>query len=350
MLTGSYGACAIIIYGMHGSPIAQPKNVVLGNMVGGLLGVLVFETLQFLGLNHFTWLGPALCVSLTTLVQEVFNITHPPGGALSLIFVLGPSNMHATRFWFVYCPAFLSSGLLVLIGVVVNNMSEERSYPKAWWHSSVGSPLTAALTPATTANANDQQDSAIQKYFRKWLGSGTAPPAKQSLKHHAWSFIGAFIGIACLGLLHTHVTTDHDMACIVGAFGATSIIIWSLHGGPAAQPKNVVVGCVVGAIVGVLVIDVLQFLGLYHWMWLGAALCVSGTMAAQELLNVVHPPGAAVSLIFVMGKVYHPNRFWYVLSPGLTASVTLVVCAAVINNLSKERSYPKAWWHASFAS
>mmetsp|Transcript_2668 Transcript_2668/g.5635 ORF Transcript_2668/g.5635 Transcript_2668/m.5635 type:complete len:291 (+) Transcript_2668:53-925(+) len=132
MMIGSFGAMAVLVFGQPKAPLAQPKNAILGNTIGGIVGVTVVKVMALAGVGHMLWLIGALAVSLTIVLQELTTSVHPPGGATSLIFAITPP-LQVLGYAYVLCPAFLGAVILVAVGLITNNLSESRQYPQGWW-------------------------------------------------------------------------------------------------------------------------------------------------------------------------------------------------------------------------
>lgn len=64
--------------------------------------------------------------------QGVTGTTHPPGGAISLIAVIGGKRVYEMGFWYVLFPGTVGPLLLLFVAIVVNNLNPQRSYP-LWW-------------------------------------------------------------------------------------------------------------------------------------------------------------------------------------------------------------------------
>ena len=58
----------------------------------------------------------------------------------------------------------------------------------------------------------------------------------------AFSFLGAFVGMSLIGLLHSYLLKTTQLPLLVGSFGAMSVILFSGFKTPVAQPKNVILG------------------------------------------------------------------------------------------------------------
>ena len=66
-----------------------------------------------------------------------------------------------------------------------------------------------------------------------------------------WSFIGAFFGIGLIALLQSSFLNKTDHIFLIGSFGASSVLIFGAIQSPMAQPRNLLGGHIISAIIGV---------------------------------------------------------------------------------------------------
>lgn len=160
------------------------------------------------------------------------------------------------------------------------------------------------------------------------------------LKTVALAFAGGFLGLGAIGLLDELVLHDNDLTFVIGAFGASAVLLFGAPGSPFAQPWNVIVGHVLSALIGVAVFTTLGT------GWVSAALAVGLAIAAMQLTRSVHPPGGASALIAVAGSpAVHDLGFLYPLFPVGLGALVLVAVAFAVNNLSGEyRPWPVFWY------
>jgi CBS domain-containing membrane protein len=85
LLTGSFGATAVLLYSAIASDLAQPRNCLFGHMISAFIGVAIKKCF---GNNDFMWLQAPLAVSFSILFMNLTKTLHPPGGATSLIAVM----------------------------------------------------------------------------------------------------------------------------------------------------------------------------------------------------------------------------------------------------------------------
>lgn len=122
LIVAPLGASCVLLFGYPRSPLAQPRNVVLGNTLGGSLGV---------GLVSLLGQGPlvlALAVALTILVGQQLRCLHPPAGGMAFLAAfLGMS-------WpFLLFPVLIGSLLLVLLAWAFSRwVPGAMPYPLHW--------------------------------------------------------------------------------------------------------------------------------------------------------------------------------------------------------------------------
>ncbi len=155
-------------------------------------------------------------------------------------------------------------------------------------------------------------------------------------KEHLWSFIGAVIGIGLIAFLQQAQFPNLENIFLIGSFGASSVLLYGVIQSPLAQPRNLVGGHVISALVGVTIAKLLPDV-----IWLTAPLAVALSIVLMQITKTLHPPGGATALIAVSGgEAIKKLGYGYVLSPVLTGSLILLAVALVFNNLSKNRKYP----------
>jgi CBS-domain-containing membrane protein len=159
---------------------------------------------------------------------------------------------------------------------------------------------------------------------------------------HIWTFIGGFLGIALIGLIQTYMNDipSSDNLFLIGSFGASAVLIYGVTNSPLAQPRNLIGGHVVSAIVGVSICKACSFLP-PDLIWLSAALAVSVAIVAMQVTKTLHPPGGATALIANIGsEKIKALGYIYVLTPVLTGVLIMFAVAMIVNNIPEGRSYP----------
>ncbi|WAC15456.1 HPP family protein [Dyadobacter pollutisoli] len=161
-------------------------------------------------------------------------------------------------------------------------------------------------------------------------------------RDHFWTFVGSFLGIGLIGFLNEKSFTDSDNLFLIGSFGASSVLIYGIVNSPLAQPRNLIGGHVICALVGVTIHKIVP-----DQVWLSSAFAVSLSIVFMQVTKTLHPPGGATALIANIGsEKIRGLGYMYVLSPVLTGVLILLTVAVVINKWAAHRRYPanKNWY------
>ncbi len=180
---------------------------------------------------------------------------------------------------------------------------------------------------------------AIKRYLEKMKGTEKSPP-KVSNTEIFWSWIGAFLGISAVAYCNFNILCKSDIIMIIGSFGASAVLIYGAIKSPLAQPRNLVGGHLVSAIIGVT-----SYQLFFHNPWLASAVAVATAIAAMHATKTLHPPGGATALIAVIGsQKIHALGYLYVFIPAGLGAMIMLIVALVVNNIPESRKYPEFWW------
>jgi len=153
---------------------------------------------------------------------------------------------------------------------------------------------------------------------------------------HFWAFIGSFIGLGIIAFLQYKTFSNTDMVLLIGSFGASCVLVYGVIQSPLAQPRNLIGGHVVSALVGVTIQKLIPDI-----LWIAAPLAVSLSIVLMQITKTLHPPGGATALIAATASPQIKSLgYFYVISPVLSGALILLVTALIFNNLTSKRSYP----------
>jgi len=175
-------------------------------------------------------------------------------------------------------------------------------------------------------------------YFDKMTGPTKSPPRVSTIEI-VWSWIGAFLGITAVALIHYRLLAESDLVLVIGSFGASAVLLYGAVKSPLAQPRNLLGGHLFSALIGVACYQLLQ-----PHLWLAASVAVATAIAVMHATRTLHPPGGATALIAVIGgPQIHALGYLYALIPALSGAVIMLVVALLVNNIPRHRQYPEFW-------
>ncbi len=175
-------------------------------------------------------------------------------------------------------------------------------------------------------------------YFNKMKGTTKSPPAV-GVPEIFWSWIGSFIGIAAVAYINYNNVDKTDFVMIIGSFGASAVLVYGAIRSPLAQPRNLIGGHMISAVIGVTAYKLLP-----AHLWLASPIAVATSVAVMHATKTLHPPGGATALIAVIGsQKIHNLGYLYALIPGGVGPIIMLVVALLVNNIPKNRRYPEFW-------
>ncbi|QKX61020.1 uncharacterized protein TRUGW13939_08166 [Talaromyces rugulosus] len=130
IIIASFGAASVLNFYAIESPLAQPRNSVLGQVISSIIGVAICKL--FALSPHFEsirWLGGALACALATVLMALTKTVHPPAGATALLAVVSDDSL--VLGWWLVPLILLGAVLMTVVAMVINNI--QRTFPQYWW-------------------------------------------------------------------------------------------------------------------------------------------------------------------------------------------------------------------------
>jgi CBS-domain-containing membrane protein len=142
--------------------------------------------------------------------------------------------------------------------------------------------------------------------------------------------IGGTLSIGVLLLLGRYL----ENVWIMAPFGASCVILYAVSQSPLAQPRNVIFGHFISALVG------LCFLKWFGHDLVSIAFSVGIAIALMMYFQCVHPPAGANPLVILLTANTIHYDWSFLLFPVLTGSIVLVLIAYVVNNVNASQKWP----------
>jgi CBS-domain-containing membrane protein len=119
LVMAPFGASAVLLFAVPGSPLSQPANVVGGHVVATAIALLFRFVLPG------EWWVAAIAVGTVVGVLAALRLTHPPAGADPLVVFASDPGLS-----FLALPVLVGAALLVLIATAFHRFSGS-TYPLA---------------------------------------------------------------------------------------------------------------------------------------------------------------------------------------------------------------------------
>jgi CBS-domain-containing membrane protein len=112
------------------------------------------------------------------------------------------------------------------------------------------------------------------------------PRQQMSLRYAFWSFLTATLGILPI----SEITTMVGHPLLIGSFGASAVLLFGATDSPLSQPRNLVGGHLVSAVVAVIVVALLGSTSLAMAIAVGLAIFVMNLTPHNPSTGRSHRP------------------------------------------------------------
>ena len=146
------------------------------------------------------------------------------------------------------------------------------------------------------------------------------------------STLAGIFSIITIGVLTVLTYKTSYGIFLIASFGSTMVLLYGYSESPFAQPKNIILGHFLTALIGIIF---LNFVPLP--IFLNIPLAVGFGVMFMILFKVTHPPAGGNPIIVIIGSV----SFDYLLTPVFVGSIIVVVFGIIINKFLFKKEYPK---------
>ena len=146
------------------------------------------------------------------------------------------------------------------------------------------------------------------------------------------SILAGIFSIITIGFLTVLTYKTSYGIFLIASFGSTMVLLYGYPESPFAQPKNIILGHFLTALIGIVF---LNFVPLP--IFLNIPLAVGFGVMFMILLKVTHPPAGGNPIIVIIGSVSYD----YLINPIILGALIVILFGVVLNRFVLRKKYPK---------
>ena len=146
------------------------------------------------------------------------------------------------------------------------------------------------------------------------------------------STLAGFFSIITIGVLTVLTYKTSYGIFLIASFGSTMVLLYGYPESPFAQPKNIILGHFLTALIGIVF---LNFVPLP--IFLNIPLAVGFGVMFMILFKVTHPPAGGNPIIVIIGSVSYD----YLINPIILGSLIVILFGVVLNRFVLRKKYPE---------
>ena len=117
------------------------------------------------------------------------------------------------------------------------------------------------------------------------------------------------------------------------SFGSTVINVFGFPKNRNSQPKNVLFGHLLSALVGII------FITFFEASFITLGLAVGVATMLMLALKITHPPAGGTVIMVMIGDV----SFRFLIFPVMVGAITIIIGGTIYNRVLLKRKYPLTW-------
>ena len=146
------------------------------------------------------------------------------------------------------------------------------------------------------------------------------------------SFFAGIFSIVTIGVLTILTYKTSYGVFLIASFGSTMVLLYGYPESPFAQPKNIILGHFLTALVGIIFLNYVPLP-----VFVNIPLAVGFGVMFMILFKVTHPPAGGNPIIVIIGSVSYD----YLINPIILGALIVILFGVVLNRFVLRKKYPE---------
>jgi len=154
--------------------------------------------------------------------------------------------------------------------------------------------------------------------------------------------VGAGVTIAILAYITFQSTlsgTNYGL-WLAASFGSSVVVVFGYPDNEFAQPKNVLFGHLLCALIGILFITLFKISQDRSIFFLTLGIAVGISVMLMMALKITHPPAGGNTIVVMLTQ----DSFQFLIFPIMVGAVTIVIGGVIYNHFILKKKYPLKWF------
>ena len=126
---------------------------------------------------------------------------------------------------------------------------------------------------------------------------------------------------------------------LAASFGSSVVVVFGYPDNEFAQPKNVLLGHLLCAFVGVVFVTYFKISQDRTIFFLAIGLAVGLSVMLMMALKITHPPAGGNTIVVMLAQ----DSFQFLIFPIMVGAVTIIIGGVIYNRFILKKNYPLKW-------
>jgi len=127
---------------------------------------------------------------------------------------------------------------------------------------------------------------------------------------------------------------------LAASFGSSVVVVFGYPDNEFAQPKNVLFGHLLCALVGIIFVTLFKITQDRTIFFLAISLAVGLSVLLMMALKITHPPAGGNTIVVMLTQ----DSFQYLIFPIMVGAITIIIGGVIYNRFILKKNYPTKWF------
>ena len=153
--------------------------------------------------------------------------------------------------------------------------------------------------------------------------------------------IGAGVTIAILAYItfQSILSGSNYGLWLITTFGSTVVLVFGYPDNEFAQPKNVLLGHLLCALVGIVFVTAFEISQDRSIYFLSIGIAVGIAVMLMMAFKITHPPAGGNTIIVMIAQ----DSFQFLIFPITVGAITIIIGGVIYNRFILKKNYPLKW-------
>ena len=155
---------------------------------------------------------------------------------------------------------------------------------------------------------------------------------------------GVTIGILAYITFQSVLSGTNYGLWLAASFGSSVVVVFGYPENEFAQPKNVLLGHLLCALIGILFVTLFKISQDRTIFFLAIGLAVGLSVMLMMALKITHPPAGGNTIVVMLAQ----DSFQFLIFPIMVGTVTIIIGGIIYNRFILKKKYPLKWFEKDF--
>ena len=155
---------------------------------------------------------------------------------------------------------------------------------------------------------------------------------------------GVTIGILAYITFQSILAGTNYGLWLAASFGSSVVVVFGYPDNEFAQPKNVLLGHLLCALIGVLFVTIFKISQDRTIFFLAIGIAVGMSVMFMMAFKITHPPAGGNTIVVMLTQ----DSFQFLIFPIMVGAVTIIIGGIIYNRFILKKKYPLKWFKKNF--